>query len=174
MAYELLRGTHTTHLYRHDIESLFYIMLLTCGRHTFGNAENGKGLWRIIMRKEPLPYATWFNQQNYHTLGGIKCSFLMDEDEEPIELSPAFEDFRPWLEDILSSLSNGFVDRRALKKKLPKWEEEEVTESTSGAQPAPVLFDDETLGGNFGYSAFVKPIPCLKGELKGLVVRYSS
>ena len=45
MAQELLNGTSSTHLYRHDVESFFYIMLIMCGRRTFcvvdGGAQQG-------------------------------------------------------------------------------------------------------------------------------------
>jgi hypothetical protein len=169
MAYELLRGTHTTHLRRHDIESFFYIMLLTCGRHTFGYAENGKGPWRMVMRKEPLPYATWFNQQNYHTLGGIKYAFLMDEDEELIELSPAFEDFRGWLEQIHTCFITG-IKARPTKKTIP-WMIKQA-EGSNGVGSTPVPYSDETLGGYVDYKAIIEPVRDLKGDLEGLVIRY--
>ena len=34
MAQELLRGLSPLHLYRHDVESLFYVMLLVSARHS--------------------------------------------------------------------------------------------------------------------------------------------
>ena len=39
MAHELLTGESPIHLYRHDVESLFYIILLMCARHTFGYVQ---------------------------------------------------------------------------------------------------------------------------------------
>jgi hypothetical protein len=33
-------------------------------------------------------------------------------------------------------------------------------------------FDDETMGGYVQYSSFIEPVRYLKGELKGLIVRY--
>ena len=41
MAQELLMGRCTTHLYRHDLESFFCIMLLVCGHHTLSPAGDG-------------------------------------------------------------------------------------------------------------------------------------
>jgi hypothetical protein len=72
MAQELLVGTSRTHLYRHDLESLFYVMLLTTTRHSIGIPE-GRKEPRLVMREasEPqdLPFYVWFDQCNYHMLG---------------------------------------------------------------------------------------------------------
>ena len=50
MAHELLRGTSVLHLYRHDLESLFYIMLLTAACHTIGTPER-EDKPRVILRR---------------------------------------------------------------------------------------------------------------------------
>jgi serine/threonine protein kinase len=101
MAQELMVGKSPTHLYRHDLESLFYVMLLTATRHSIGIPEG----WmkpRLVMREAPepkdLPFYHWFDQCNYNTLGSLKASFLLNE--QPIRPSPDFQDFQEWLVDL--------------------------------------------------------------------------
>ena len=47
MTGELLQPRCTNHLYRRNVESLFYVMLLMCGPHAFSDAkdEQGTGRW---------------------------------------------------------------------------------------------------------------------------------
>ena len=155
MAHELLKGTSDIHLYRHDVESLFYIMLLTCARHQFDLSKEAR--WPVVMRGGTLPYQKWFNGQDYDTLGKLKGSFFTEM--EPIELSPAFEDIRPWLADLQYRFSEGFEiknnhERRKRREELPP-------------------FEDETLRGTIDYSSLITPTHRLTGELKGLTIRYN-
>jgi hypothetical protein len=177
MAQELLQGTSTTHLYRHDLESLFYIMLLMGGRHTTAPAKGGPdtgGKSRVVMREGARPYEEWFETQRYHRLGFTKEHFFLHR--LAIELSPAFEDFRPWLRVLRHHFAKGFCSKNSFlsdQEELPSWdEEEEPADGSAGG--ASVTFDDETLGGRINYSAFIKPTQHLKGQLKGLVIRYKT
>lgn len=108
MAHELLKGTSTTHLYRHDLESLFHIMLLVCARHTLGSVHHKgtKGPLQVVMRDGNLPYQRWFDEQDYVTLGGHKSSFFRTP--EHVFLSPCFEVFSPWLLPIQGKFMKGF------------------------------------------------------------------
>ena len=166
MAYELLMGTSRTHLYRHDIESLFYIMLLMCGRHTIVHSKGGadaKGKSGVVMREGMLPYQDWFGTLKYDTLGSLKNSFFGVT--KAIELSPTFEDFRVWLEDLQYRFSDGFELKNSHVKR-----EKRAGNSAGSLTP----FDDETLGGKVDYSSFIEPVGCLTGQLKGLLIRYPS
>ena len=163
MAHELLKGTSPLHLYRHDIESLFNIMLLMGARHTIGTPK-GEEKPRVIMRgSRVLPYEDWFNESRYFTLGLHKGAFLVDI--QTIELSSVFKDFRPWLEDLQSCFSDGFKQKLFVSEKrvLPAWR--------TPAKSTTAQFDDETLGGHITYDTVITPIPYLTGELKGLVIR---
>ena len=169
MAQELLQGTSTTHLYRHDVESLFYVILLMAARHTIVSAKGGRGTEaesQVVMREGALPYQKWFDTQRYVTLGQSKESFFSRM--PAIELSPAFEDFRPWLRAIRYDFSQGFKYQHFYsdnQAEVPPWRAGEAT-------PAPVPFNDKTLGGRVGYSTIIEPIQHLKGELEGLIIRY--
>ena len=169
MAQELLEPKCTNHLYRHDVESLFYVMLLMCGRHTFSNAKDEEATRRVVMRKDFLPYKDWFGEQDYEKLAMIKRDFILQQ--KTIHLSDEFEAFGGWLENISISLCNGFKTKQPVVR--TRWQLEEDGESAGGVKP-PEPSDDETLGGNVTYSAIIKPIRYLGGELQGLIVRYNS
>jgi len=159
MAQDLLQGTSPLHLYRHDIESLFYVMLLVSARHSIG-VPAGQKRQRLLMRgSTELPYEEWFNERRYRLLGSLKHSFLLGM--HPIELSPDFEDFRPWLRDLRYSFSQGF-------KLKPDPEQQGEWRR---AKPATVQFDDETLGGYVDYATLLTPVHYLKGQLGGLSIR---
>ena len=169
MAHELLTGTSDIHLYRHDVESLFYIMLLLCARHRFDPSRDTK--WQLVMREGKLPYGDWFNEPNYAKLGMFKAFFFSHN--RTVDLSPDFEDFRPWLQDLLLSFSEGFKRKLVNEEQaLPEWRKKQAGRSMGQPKPTPVPFDEETLGGYVNYSAIIEPTRELEGDLKGLTIRY--
>jgi serine/threonine protein kinase len=106
MAYELLKGTENLHLYRHDVESLFYIMLILASHHEIYIPQDTKkeaGGVRMRRDLEVLPYEQWFDQPLYRTLASGKFCFLRKRAE--LDLSPSFEDFRDWIKSIHWSFS---------------------------------------------------------------------
>jgi serine/threonine protein kinase len=71
MAHGLLDGSEPFHLYRHDLESLFYIMLILATHYEIKAPEEGdKG--GIRLRGGELPYQRWFNQPLYEDLADFK------------------------------------------------------------------------------------------------------
>ena len=176
IAGDLLDGTSTTHLYRHDVESLFYVMLAMCGRYTISCTGDGTGKEadrRVVMREGNLPYERWFNAPSFSTLDCHKGSFFFAR--RPLALSPTFEGFRPWLWSIRWALTKGFLRRTQHiidQLDLSHWREEQAEGLADGPEPTPAPFDEETLGGHVDYSAIIKPTRRLKGELEGLTIRY--
>jgi len=167
MAHELLIEASPLHLYRHDLESLFYIMLLTAARHTIGTPE-GENKPRVILRRsQMLPHEKWFNVPCYLTLGSLKATFLLTT--QPITLSRVFRDFLPWLRGLQLCFSTGFKQKPSRigdGEVLPDWA---VALTKSGVQPP--QFDDETLGGYITYATMITSVPHLTGELGGLIIR---
>ena len=161
MAQELLKGTSPLHLYRHDVESLFYIMLLTSARHTIGIPEEEEKPRMFMRGLKRLPYQDWFNERRYRTLGSLKETFFSDW--HVVELSQTFEDFRPWLEDLQACFSRGFRLKPNPNEREPR--------GRQPAEPATVQFDDETLGGYISYDAILAAASNLEGKLKGLEIR---
>lgn len=175
MAHELLKGTTPIHLYRHDLEALFYVMLLFCGRHIFGTvwdeATKESKVQVVMNKRKLLPYKEWFNEQNYKTLGKHKSSFFLDD--EPIVMPEPFKDFTPWMEAIHYYLSEGFKAKISKPtKKPPKWKSNQNGGSVGRGNVNLESCDDETLGGHIKYTTLIDPIPHLEGELEGLIVRY--
>ena len=166
MAHELLNGKSATHLYRHDLESLFTIMLLTCARHTFGYVQHKatREPSRVVMRAANRPYQDWFDEQSYIKLGNLKSTFFTHS--ELIELSACFEVFIPWLFPVQRQFLDGFQAKSRHISDL----QAQLYLGRSVDEVAP--FDDETLGGNICYSSFIEPVRRLRGELEGLVIRY--
>jgi hypothetical protein len=111
----------------------------------------------------------WFDEPRYHMLGSAKRVFLLDK--ETIELSPVFEDFRPWLQAIQRSFSRGFKAKPggSSDEVEPEWMDDMSSGDEAG--PAVVPFDDATLGGRIKYSTILKPVRHLKGALHGLIIR---
>jgi hypothetical protein len=154
MAQESLMGKYTTHLYRHDLESLFYIMLVMCGHYTLSTAGDGtheEAEPQLVNRVgSRLPRQSWLDEGHDETLGYSKIVFFREKN--PIRLSPVFEPFRPWLTHLFSGFSEGFSPDRVSRRSVP--------------------FDDETLDGCVDYSTIIEPTRSLKGELEGLIIRY--
>ena len=169
MAYGLLRGSDALHLYRHDLESLFYIMLILAAHYEIRlPTEEEEGGLRMRQGLKELPYQGWFDQPSYRTLASLKRDFLSDAVD--LNLSPAFKDFRYWLRHIHRSFEEGINANRIHKNELIDWQLYQGDESENEAAPR---FDDETLGGHVDYSSLISPVRRLKGELKGLTIRFN-
>ena len=166
MAHELLDGTDTLHLYRHDVESLFYIMVILATQYEIRTPKKGeKGGVRMRQGLKRLPYQAWFDEPSYKALGSFKHTFLSGF--EVLELSPAFKDLGDWLDGLRLSFRRGIRSKQIYKEDLmhlPQLGE------APGNEVIP--FDDETLAGHVCYSALINPARNLKGQLEGLVIRY--
>ena len=181
MAQELLKGTSTTHLYRHDLESLFYIMLLMTARYTITPTEGGpnaESKGHVVIRGGKLPYQKWFNTQDYDTLGAIKKDSFFSSNQTAtlaIELSPTFEAFRPWLKEMRLDFAKGFNSKNyhSMEEQESNWREKRAR-SASHATSTSAPFDDETLDGHVDYSTVIEPTRTLKGGLEDLIIRYDT
>ena len=162
MARGLLDGSDTLHLYRHDVESLFYIILILATRYEIEAPKKGKdGGVRMRQGLNVLPYQAWFDQPSYEDLAESKQAFISNI--RRLNLSPTFEDFRGWLVKLQRSFGRGFM-----AKQQPLLEDR----TDSNDEDTPAAVDDETLGGHVNYSALVGPVSILKGKLEDLVIRY--
>ena len=167
MARELLDGTEALHLYRHDVESIFYIMLILATHYEI-QAPTKKEGGRVRTRQDPkeLPCKMWFDQPSYKALASFKQTFFSNSGN--LKLSPSFEDFRGWLLRLRKSFSLGFTAKQHHNQQRQFLLEEDES-SDEGTLPP---FDNETLGGYVSYSALIGPVRNLKGALKGLTIRY--
>ena len=160
MAQGLLDGTDSVHLYRHDVESLFYIMLILATHYEI-QAPEGTEYGGVRVRDGDLQFQLWFGMLDYRTLGEKKSDFFTKLKE--FEVSPSFKGFDGWLQKLQRVIGLGFKaksDYRFL----------EVGGSCDEDAPPPL--DEETLGGHITYSALIRPVRALTGELEGLAIRY--
>ena len=166
MAYELLDESDVIHLYRHDLESLFYIMLILATHYDIQPpTEEEDGGLRMRQSYNELPYEIWFGQPSYETLSALKHAFFSKR--RSLDLSPDFEDFRDWLEDLRLSFRLGINAKETHEIYSTALRQRQG--DRSGVAPE---FDDETLGGHVNYSALIDPVCRLNGELEGLIIRY--
>ena len=171
MANELLRSDESglLHLYRHDLESFFYVMLIVASHYEIEPPTEGQdGGLRTRWDLDKLPYQEWFNQNSYTTIASLKRSTLMWHTD--LNLSPTFKDFRGWLKNLKDSFNRGFWSELDYKYGQHRsW----LLEGEEPKDEVMLTFDDETLGGHVSYSALINPVSKLKGKLGGLIVRYN-
>ena len=179
MAFELLQGTSTTCLYRHDLESLFCMVLLVAAQHTTTPTEGGPNTepkCRVVMQEVVLQYRKWFDTQDHETLVSIKESFFSSKRKRSIELPPTFKAFRPWLKEVRRKFAKGLncMNQNSITDEELDWGEKQAGKSANDPTSAPVPFDDEALDGRVDYSTVIEPPRRFKGELKGLIIRYDT
>jgi len=162
MAHGLLDGRDPLHMYRHDVESLFYIMLILATHYEIHAPKEGQSRG-VRVREGRLRFQNWFDAQDYDTLGETKSGFLTNLGA--FKVSPSFEGFHDWLLKLQKSFSRGLC---AKQQRLNK---DDTEESRNEGTPAP--FDNETLGGHVTYSALIQSARRLTGVLEGLVIRYN-
>ncbi|KAK0493009.1 hypothetical protein EDD18DRAFT_1181829, partial [Armillaria luteobubalina] len=92
MAFDLLTEEEDSnrHLYRHDLEALFYVMLIICCRHSIIKVQP-KGTSQL--EEIPANFSQWFDHKmSWNLLAKVKESFFIHS--EPLPVSPCFEGFR--------------------------------------------------------------------------------
>lgn len=183
MAIELLRDAYKgtppiRHLYRHDLESFAYVILILCSINKFNQGT--------IERLLTSPFDEWLDAKlSWDELSNKKRNYL----ESPISVATAihssFHDFIPWLEVLLSAFKLGFsgkkqweaeVDTYNLRLKTQSVEvggsevkgseaEDLIFNSKHGAgdlvgpsSRKPPPFNDDTLGGHIDYNSLVRSL----------------
>ena len=164
MAHRLLDGTDPLHLYRHDLEALFYVMVILATRYEIGACGISK---RVPEEKKTLDFQDWFDTSDYKKLATMKSDFFANQ--ETYNVSSSFPGFYDWLQHLRASLSGGIQARvqyefgKNLRHLLP--------EGAPGQAKEKSTFDYETLGGYVTHSAFFTSTRTLTGELEGLTIR---
>ncbi|KAK0452052.1 uncharacterized protein EV420DRAFT_704485 [Desarmillaria tabescens] len=172
MALDLLKEQDDSgpHLYRHDLEALFYVMLMICCRHSIIKEPQPRGASQL--EEIPKTFSQWFDRgMSWDILGKLKRSFFSDE--EPIPVSASFKAFRPCLTALRRAFSEGFFARaRSMEEpfKVDQSERDEFdfdntqpsSESVQGPSQTP--FNEETLGGFISYGVFLTNMRRFKGE----------
>ncbi|KAJ3807393.1 hypothetical protein F5876DRAFT_79747 [Lentinula aff. lateritia] len=87
------------HLYRHDLESLFYIMLCLACRY------NAPG----VPAAEPRSFSLWFSGTDREIFND-KTTFLLDHFQS-LPIQSYFAGFQRWLRKIYDQLRGGYIQR---------------------------------------------------------------
>ncbi len=155
MAYQLLvndkKGNSPKHLYRHDVESVFYVVLLICCRYRFVVTPAPETPPRQKVRS---PFDHWYRLSRAQ-LKTEKGDFLMGDDSSSPTVNSGFTNFQPWIRGLHQLFMKGLSSR----KQYYLFHEEEEADD----------FDDETLQDWVSYSSIVKT--CGKFAGSSLVVR---
>ncbi|KAF8915070.1 hypothetical protein CPB85DRAFT_1295551 [Mucidula mucida] len=154
MAIDLLgKDSHQPeHIYRHDLESLFYVMLILFARYEFIAAEPNDDRGERLVKRHKAPLSEWFDPTlSWDTLAEKKQYFITNI--PPVTsslhmnhiLSSSFQGFKPWISRLKNALQDGLGARNRALRDL-----EEALESGE----VPPSFAYETLGGKVQYSTF--------------------
>ncbi|SJL08495.1 uncharacterized protein ARMOST_11859 [Armillaria ostoyae] len=140
MAYELLingdNGQPPKHLYRHDVESIFYLILLLCCRCELVLLLQNSSEHAIMARmKVPSRFDRWY-KLNCAQLKSAKAGFLFGASHTA---NSGFIGFQPWLDDLHQQFLDGYCARSSytLRQRRGK---------ATGA------FDEETVQDQVSYS----------------------
>ncbi|PFH47094.1 hypothetical protein AMATHDRAFT_7078 [Amanita thiersii Skay4041] len=133
MAGELLKPVPPKHMYRHDLESLFYVIVVLTTIYHEG---------QIIEEKHPIK--DWFHAGSA-TLSQIKKAFFT----EPIPWPTLhFERMRRWTGQLRILFSNGYRAKAD--------HQQAVDDALLESIPAPPAFEDETFDGLINFAKFAK------------------
>ncbi|KAJ3829442.1 protein kinase [Lentinula raphanica] len=124
------------HLPRHDLESLFYIILCLVCRYD--------ELYGLIPCAEPRPFTKWFVGSDDDVCSD-KVRFI--HNGPALTIQPYFTDFKPWVTDLRYCLFNGYHHR-------PPLESDPEILASQFAPPCAVDYDWDTLGGIITYHNF--------------------
>jgi serine/threonine protein kinase len=130
MAIDLLRPDPPVHMCRHDLESMFYVLVWITSRF-----HGGKEI-------ADAPLQEWADQGGA-TLVDKKHSFILSEPPPP---TPEFDLLGHWVVSLQTMIRDGFSARTKYRSEL-------AVAVRSKAMYAPA-FEDETLGGFVTFDMF--------------------
>ncbi|KAF8900404.1 hypothetical protein CPB85DRAFT_1325909 [Mucidula mucida] len=158
----------TRHLYRHDLESLFYVLLLLAGAHRLENDPVVDSITQekcYLVGDENSPYRDWLSLDDASILRE-KDALL--ESRRPLYTHPSFQVLNSRIGKARVSLLEGFNAQRVHIALLLRAEadivepqapsaEDDFWSVPSTSQPAVQIsaFDDETLGEKWTYTGLL-------------------
>ncbi|KAK0211826.1 hypothetical protein IW262DRAFT_1322892 [Armillaria fumosa] len=160
MAHELVGQSDVGHLYRHDIEAFYYVLLMLCCRYKIVWSAEGKVMKELSENKKDLPFERWYDRtMSWETLADVKFRFLAGR--QPISPSKTFSAFLPWLNAIrllfrqgLYALATSEIPQTCLPSHL----------TLPGTMQPSVPFDNETLGGHITFEYILQIMSEIDGH----------
>ncbi|KAJ3898191.1 protein kinase [Lentinula edodes] len=144
------------HLYRHDLESLFYIMLcLACRYEAPG-----------VPAPEPRAYSKWFNGSDAEIFDN-KNTFLLDPFQS-LPVQSYFAGFQRWLRKIYDQLRGGYIQRPFAATNLSTSNEESEESEDEDLEflqnDNDLNFDWNTLNRHVSYARMRSVMSSFKGK----------
>ncbi|KAK0234907.1 hypothetical protein EDD85DRAFT_791824 [Armillaria nabsnona] len=146
MADDLLGQSDIGHLYRHDVEAFYYVLLMLCCRYEIVQSAEGKVVRELQSEQARMPFAQWYDRTvSRQGLSDSKHTFLRKYQTVPT--SASFSAFRPWLQDIRYLFGEGLHALEASQSHLSRARLQSRLKQPVTTEPS-VSFDNETLGGH--------------------------
>lgn len=144
MSIDLLRGLQD-HYYRHDLESIFYVLLTVGSLYELLPSKASSSpdpflprhIFRSTLNDNDTGVVSWFRFKTLDILIDNKRTLLWDGAR--IHLTPSFECLRPWLDDMRLQFADGYSARMGHEVKVRKYE----TYKRKSEQPQKELSDIE-------------------------------
>ncbi len=161
MAYELFdddeNGNLPKHLYRHDLESIFYVILLLCCRHELVTAQISSEHEILVRTKVHSQFDEWYRSGRDSLLMASKCTVFMKIVRASPKLGSGFTGFQPWIDGFALQFARGFCLRTKYRLDLEDLEDYEPQNAMKEISKPTAMepFDDETLKDCVSYSAIV-------------------
>ncbi|KAK0199694.1 hypothetical protein DFS33DRAFT_1364371 [Desarmillaria ectypa] len=179
MAHDLLDQSDIGHLYRHDVEALYYVLLMLCCRYEIVEIKQQPTLRPLQLKPADMPFAEWFDRtMTWGTLSDKKAKFLAaSEKSKPIPISPSFSAFLRCLRLVRRAFAKGISARIQSQPDddepipdVPAKYAPRVFEPLPDIPMEP--FDDETLGGHITYFKFVRFVSVISIDGQELELQY--
>ncbi|KAK0476158.1 hypothetical protein IW261DRAFT_1643562 [Armillaria novae-zelandiae] len=174
MAYELFNDdeneTPCKHLYRHDLESIFYVILLLCCCCKLVPTQKSSEHKIVAPRKFPSRFEEWYKSGRNCLLKASKSTIFREIVKASPKLGSGFTDFQPWIDGFAVQFAWGFCLRTRHELGLEDPEDHEPQNAVKKISKPTVMvpFDNETLKDTVSYSAIVNI--CSKFAGSALVV----
>ncbi|KAJ4471209.1 protein kinase [Lentinula lateritia] len=144
------------HLYRHDLESLFYIMLCLACRY------NAPG----VPAAEPRSFSLWFSGTDREIFND-KTTFLLDRFQS-LPIQSYFAGFQRWLRKIYDQLRGGYIQRPFSATNLSTSNEESAESEDEDLEflqnDNDLNFDWNTLNRHVSYARMRSVMSSFKGK----------
>ncbi|KAK0218288.1 hypothetical protein EDD85DRAFT_867011 [Armillaria nabsnona] len=170
-ACDLLKKDPPVHIYRHDLESIFNVLVLLCCRYEIQETPAPEGKDQLV-HVPIVPFESWYNM-SYSQLYKEKYNFFINPPKNSdtiLPVSVTFSDFESWLNVCYAMISRGFFAENTYERDnglLSRF----LSSRAPGSVPVvPEKFDDATLGGFVDYAGFFTAMHNFAGQ--DLIAKY--
>ncbi|KAJ3712166.1 hypothetical protein C8R42DRAFT_728081 [Lentinula raphanica] len=133
------------HRYRHDLESVFYVMTL----FLYSTPSE-----KILNAFDEDHHSEKWDQEDDEYLGGKKLNFIGEPEWDPTVKS-FFAGFHSWLHKIHTYFFDGFALQKMQRRIAIHWTDEDESDQDWTSSERILAFNEDTLGGHVSFDGFV-------------------